>query len=521
MTHVPRSACRGIVVLALLLVAIPTLPKTVFGADEAPKPRYNVLFIAVDDLRPQLGCYGDASIQSPHIDRLAQRGIVFSRAYCQQAVCNASRASLLTGLRPDTTRIYDLSTHFRANIPDVVTLPEHFKKHGYHTQGLSKIYHGGLDDPKSWSVPHWMPKAQTHFDKEIRRRIQETIRELESQGIATQKRPLETDPATGTVLRLSGRRTVHGPAWEAPDVADNLLHDGQTTDRAVKLLEKLNKRDKPFFLAVGYIRPHLPFVAPRRYFDLYPPASEMPLARNPFPPRDVPKVALYDSLELRGYTDVPDSGPIPEETRRNLLRAYRASTSFIDAQVGRLLDELDKQGIADRTVVVLWGDHGWHLGEHDIWGKMTNFEIATRVPLILSAPGRKHPGARTDALAEFVDIYPTLCELCDLPIPENLEGASLAPVMNEPARPWKKAAFSQYPRAGARMGHTMRTDRYRYTEWRRGDKIVARELYDYQTDPEGNVNVARDPDNKELVAGLSRQLAAGWRGALPEGREAK
>ncbi|MBN1912441.1 MAG: sulfatase [Pirellulales bacterium] len=487
---------------------------------EAKKPgRYNVLFIAIDDLRPELGCYGASHMKTPNIDRLASQGTLFGRAYCQQAVCNPSRASLLTGLRPDTTKIYNLSTHFRANLPDVVTLPQHFKNHGYFTQGLCKIYHGGLDDPQSWSVPHWGPRANTYFSKKIRNQIRKTRRELEAKGISTVKRPLKVDPKTGTILQRSTRRPVHGPSWEAPDVPDNTFHDGQTADRAIELLGQFKKQDKPFFLAVGFIRPHLPFVSPKRYFDLYPPES-ITLADNPNPPDNVPELAMSGSKELRDYADIPEKGPIPEETMRKVVRAYRASASYTDAQVGRVMAELEKQGLRDNTVVVLWGDHGWHLGEHAIWGKMTNFEIATRVPMIISVPGQTKPGARTEALSEFVDIYPTLCDLCGLPVPESLEGTSLVPVMNQPDRPWKKATFSQYPRAGGHMGYTMRTDRYRYTEWRKlkgkNKGVVARELYDYQTDPQGNTNIAGDPKNAQLVADLSRQLAKGWKGALPK-----
>jgi arylsulfatase A-like enzyme len=318
---------------------------------------------------------------------------------------------------------------------------------------------------------------------------------------------------------------VDGPAWEAPDVADNVLCDGKTADRAIRRLGKFKEQRTPFFLAVGFLKPHLPFVAPKRYHDLYP-LESIELPSNRFPPKDCPRLALTNSPELRGYSDVPDTGPIPEDLMRRLIRAYRACASYTDAQVGRLLDELDRLGLRENTVVVLWGDHGWHLGEHDIWGKMTTFEIATRVPMIISAPGQKQAAAKTDALSEFVDIYPTLCELCELSLPERLEGTSLVPVMNEPGRPWKTAAFSQYPRPGGipledrirQMGYSMRTDRYRYTEWRnrKTGKVLARELYDYETDPQGNVNIANDPANKELVERLGRQLSEGWRGARPK-----
>jgi len=494
------------------------VPQRAFGSDEG---KYNVLFIAVDDLRTTLGCYGAPVIRTPNIDALAARGTVFNRAYCQQAVCSPSRTSLLTGCRPDTTRVYDLQTHFRRNLPDVVTLPQYFKQHGYHSQGFSKIYHGGLDDPRSWSVPHWAPKAAAYGKPETMAGLQKKKEELRAQGRMTETRVLEKDPETGLPLKLQEGTRVKGPSWEDPDVPDNALADGMTADKAIETLREL--KDKRFFLAVGFLKPHLPFVAPKKYFDLYP-RNKISLADNPFPPKDCPEIALTNWGELRAYTDIPSVGPLSEENARDLVRAYYAAASYTDAQIGRVLNELDRLGLRDRTVIVLWGDHGWHLGEHGLWCKHTNFEVATHAPLIFSAPGQKNPGAKTDALAEFVDVYPTLCDLAGLPMPKGLEGTSLAPVMDEPKRPWKKAAFSQYPRSKVAtykaMGYSMRTDRYRYTEWLNEDtgKPMAVELYDYQTDPKGNVNIADLPENKELVAGLSKMLHDGWKAAVPERR---
>ncbi|MBM4031865.1 MAG: sulfatase [Planctomycetes bacterium] len=493
---------------SLLFGAFPAL-----GAQgAAPKAKLNVLFIAVDDLRPQLGCYGVKHIKSPNLDKLAGRGIVFNRAYCQQAVCSPSRTSLLTGRRPDTTRIYDLQTHFRKTIPDVVTLPQHFKAHGYHCQAFSKIYHGGLDDPASWSVPHRDPGKPMYGKPETLAELQKQREKLKAEEKGPAIKVLEKDPKTGTVLKVTPPRfRLRGPSWEDPDVPDNALADGAAADMAIEALRQL--KDKPFFLAVGFLKPHLPFVAPKRYFDLYPPGS-VSLADNPFPPKDCPPIALTTWGELRAYSDIPKQGKLPDEKALELVRAYHAATSYTDAQIGRILDELDKLGIAEKTVVVVWGDHGWHLGEHGLWCKHTNFEVATRSPLIFRAPGQKKPGAKTDALAEFVDIYPTLCELCGLPLPDGLEGTSLAPLLDDPARPWKKAAFSQYPR-GKAMGYSLRTDRHRYTEWQENRKAVARELYDYQADPAGNANIADKPENKDLVAQLSKLLNDGWRAALP------
>jgi len=488
------------------------VPSALASLAGSEKRKLNVLFIAVDDLRPELGCYGVKGMKTPNIDALAASGTLFERAYCQQAVCSPSRTSLLTGLRPDTTRIYDLQTHFRLTIPDAVTLPEYFKQHGYHTQGLSKIFHGGLDDPQSWSVPHWQPKAPQYASQEIRDDIAKRLKEAQSQSEDVTEKVLQRDPDTGLALKVRRpAKRVLGPPWECADVPDNALNDGATADRAIEVLRQI--KDKPFFLAVGFLKPHLPFVAPKKYFDMYP-LDKVDLADNPYPPKDCTEFSLAHWGELRGYQGMPKTGDMPDDQARELRRAYYAAASYTDAQIGRVIDELDRLGLRDNTVIVLWGDHGWQLGEHTEWCKHTNFEVATRSPLIISAPGMKG-GVRTERFAEFVDIYPTLCDLCGLPMPEGLEGTSLKPLMANPTRPWKTAAFSQYPR-GSVMGHSIRTDRYRYTEWAEpGKQPVARELYDHKVDPEENVNAVNDPKYRAVVAELSRKLKVGWRGALP------
>lgn len=472
----------------------------------------NVLFIAVDDLRPQMGCYGDSLARTPNIDSLAAHGIVFNRAYCQQAVCSPSRSSLLTGCRPDTTQVYDLKTHFRRALPQAVTLPQCFKQNGYYCQSLSKIYHHGFDDPASWSTPAWFPAAkETHTSapsaqKPARKKLQ---------GKPPKAERDETDPATGIVLkRVTPIKVPKGASWEARDVADNALPDGQTADKAIETLRQL--KNKPFFLAVGFIKPHLPFVAPKKYFDLYP-EDRIQLPSNPLPPKDVPKVALTDFAELRGYSDIPDVGEITGQKARDLIRGYYAAMSYTDAQIGRVIDELDRLGLRENTIIVLWGDHGWQLGEHGLWCKHTNFELATRSPLLVSVPGGKNAGKKTDALVEFVDVYPTLCQLCGLEAPKKLEGTSFVPVIKDPSRAWKQAAFSQYPRPGGIMGYSMRTDRYRYTEWRQkqGDALKGVELYDHLHDPGENVNLATHAENAELTASLSRMLHQGWRHSQP------
>jgi iduronate 2-sulfatase len=480
-----------------------------------PSRKLNVLMIAVDDLRPEAGCYGVPLIRTPNIDALARRGTVFTQAYCQQAVCSPSRTSLLTGRRPDTTKIYELQTHFRATIPDVVTLPEHFKNHGYHAQGFSKIYHGGLDDPASWSVPHWTPKQPRYGKPETLADLQRRREQARAEGRLPAQAAAERDPKTGAVLMIPRpNNPVRGPSWEDPVVADSALPDGETADKAIETLRAV--KDKPFFLAVGFLNPHLPFVAPKKYFDYYP-LDRMPLAPNSFPPKDAPPLALTNSGELRNYLDIPKEGQIPDAKARELLRGYYAATSYTDAQIGRILDELDRLGLRENTIVVLWGDHGWQLGEHGLWNKHTNFEVATRSLLVVSAPGQKKVNAKTDGLTEFVDIYPSLCELAGLPLPSGLEGASFVRLLDDPKQSFKQAAFSQYPRPGQQaMGYTMRTPRYRYTEWlREGRLVIARELYDHLSDPRENVNISDRPEHKELVAKLSAQLQGGWRAALP------
>jgi iduronate 2-sulfatase len=506
-----RRSLRFRLTIFLASIIVVTWHSVVFAAQDG---KYNVLFIAVDDLRPELGCYDTPMIKTPHIDALAKTGTVFNRAYCQQAVCSPSRTSLLTGCRPDTTKIYDLHTHFRLHQPDIITLPQYFKKHGYHTQSLGKIYHGLLDDPQSWSVRSWFPRDQLYGKPENLAEVKKMKEQLRSKGKLKKLKAAKRDPKTGTVLKLGknvGARAL-GPAWEDPDVPDNALRDGMLADKAIKVLGQV--KDKPFFLAVGFYRPHLPFVAPKKYFDLYQP-QELQLAGNPFPPEDVPKIALMNFGELRTYSDIPKQGAVSDKKARELIHAYYATVSYVDAQIGRVLTELDRLGLRENTVIVLWGDHGWQLGEHGLWCKHTNFEVATRSPLIFSAPKQANRGITTDALVEFVDVYPTLVEMCDLPMPEKLEGASLLSVINKPDQPWKKAAFSQYPR-GKMMGYSMRTNRYRYTEWGKpGKPPVGVELYDHKEDPDENVNIAGQPDHKNLIAQLSKQLHAGWREAMP------
>lgn len=467
----------------------------------AQAEKLNVLFIAIDDLRPELGCYGQP-VKSPHIDRLASQGMLFERAYVQVALCMPSRVSMLTGRRPDTTGVVDFSVRFRSVLPDVVTLPQHFKNNGYHAAALGKLFH--RDDKASWSEPLFKSqRAEDDYHSEFGRQVMKWTKEDHRRltyvwdlgdGITKKKRP-------------------GGLPWESPVIPDNAVRDGQLADAAVAKMNEL--KDRPFFLAVGFHKPHLPFIAPKRYFDLYD-REAIELAPNPFPPKDAPKYATYNWNDLRHYYGIPDVGPVSDDQARDLKYAYYACVSFVDAQVGRLLSELDRLGLREKTVVVLWGDHGWQLGEHGMWDKHSNYETSTRIPLIVRAPGHK-PG-RTKALVESVDLYPTLAELAGLPRDAGLEGHSFVPLLQNPDEPWKTAAFSQYRRVipgygkiARGMGYSMRTDRYRLTKWIvPGTDFQEFELYDSQVDPQENVNLAKRPSHKDVLARLQKRMDEGW-----------
>ncbi len=416
-----------------------------------PVGKYNVLFIMVDDLRPLLGCYGHTEMHTPNIDRLAERGTLFNRAYCQSPICNPSRASILTGLRPETNGVKDNNTHFRTLVPDVVTLPQYFKSHGYYTRSLGKITHGIYSDRTSWSVRGWKPGPNAF-------------------------------PST--------------QSWQSLDVSDNELRDGQVASNTNILLEHI--QNDPFFLAVGFFKPHLPFEAPKKYFELY----DTQFTEN------IPEIIITPYNEGRFFSDIPtEGGPLSEEKTLELIRAYAASTSFIDAQVGRILDQLDVLGLTEKTVILFVGDHGFHLGENGKFAKRTIFETSLRSPLIISFPGLTPRNVTTNALVELVDIYPTLCDLCQLPIPSDLEGIGMYPVMDDPERPWKTAAFSEVDIGNA---YSIRTEQYRYSE----SKHTV-ELYDFFADPDGTTNIADLPENKEIITQLSKRLQEGWQAALP------
>ena len=511
----PILRTRAFVTVLLLLAGCASnRPKAPADPPPLPPPAGapNVLFIAVDDLRPALGCYGDAAALSPRIDALASRGTVFNKAYCQQAVCAPSRNTVLTGRRPDTARIYDLPTNFRTTLPNVVTLPQHFKRNGYHAESMGKIYHvtnGNHDDRPSWSVPSWNP-GRAEGDPPPPKPQPAT---------RPASRPSPESAAQAQAARAASKQ-ARGSPYGIRDVADADLPDGQIADRAIERLGALKAGGQPFFLAVGFHKPHLPFIAPRKYWDLHDP-SKLPPGAPPKLPAGAPAYAGNNSGELRQYAGVPDRGPMPADLARDLVHGYYACVSYMDAQVGRVLDELDRLGLRDNTVVVLWGDHGFQLNDHGLFCKHTNYEQAVRSPLIVSAPGDVARGARSDALVELVDLYPTLAELAGLPAPAGVEGTSLVPLLRDANTPWKSAAFSQWPKAipgvgSDGMGYSVRTARYRLTEWTVPDTTYrALELYDYETDPHETRNLAKDADQAKVVEEMVLLLRKGWRGAVP------
>ena len=423
----------------------------------------NLLFLVVDDLRPMLGCYGHPDAVTPNIDALAKRGLTFLNNHCQIAADGPSRQSLFTGLRPDAIQVFDDAASFRRRRPDVTPLPQHFRRSGYHTTAVGRVF----DDVASWN-----------------------------EG--------DTRAVEASFAR----------SWNASDSADADLFDGQTTQRAIAALERLGGRK--FFLAVGLERPSLPFAAPQSYFNLYPRAYVKALSAPG--PKGVPAYAMHDSAELHRFGDVPAT--LDAELNRDLVRAYLASVSYVDAQVGLILTALEQQGLLDNTVVALTSDNGFHLGELGLWGKHTNFELATRTPLIISSRGPKSAGRKSRALTELVDVYPTLCQIAGMPRPGDLDGASLVDLFENPDQLWKRAVFSQHPREipglGSGMGYSMRTSRYRYTEWGALDTPYrTAELYDYKGQPLEMENLANEPAAQTLANGLAAIMREGWRGSLP------
>lgn len=475
--------------------------------------KMNILFLAMDDLKPMLGAYGDDYIISPNIDKLASEGVVFDNAYAQQAVCAVSRVSLFCGQRPDRTKVWDLKTKMRKVKPNALTIPQYFKENGYITVGRGKLIHGAKDnDPISWTIPYIYPDRMKYAegfsapaqDRYQNPKIQALMKEAKSKKLSWRE--------TNVLFRSKGLAL----STECMDIPDNAYVDGATADAGIEFLDEFSKSDKPFFLALGFKKPHLPFVAPKKYWDMYN-REDMKVAPFQKHAKDSPELAYKLWGEIRGYSDIVKEGPIPYEKQKELIHGYHACVSYVDAQVGRVLNHLKKLGLDKNTLIVLWGDHGWHLGDHGLWTKHSNFEQATRVPLIISAPGFKK-GVHAKTMSELVDIFPTLVDYAGLKMPENLEGKSLMPVMNDVNIEVKDFAISQFQRGENDdiMGYSLRTDRYRLTVWLRGNYrkeaiyvnpvFEAVELYDYVNDPLEKVSLAKNLDYKTLTDSLTTKL---------------
>lgn len=517
-------------------------------AEKASRP--NILFIAVDDLRPELGAYGSEIAITPNMNKLAQDGLLFTRAYCQQAICGPSRASILTGLRPESSGVFHNYKKFREATPDVITLPQNFINNGYQTVSYGKVFHHGDKDPVSWSRPALKSSGNSILKHGFALPENQKIRDSTREAMFAKY---------GNVAKYG---LAMGPAYEAAEVADNVYPDGENTDLAIQTLKNLVKEGgDPFFLALGFHKPHLNWVAPKKYWDLYS-ESEIEITSQSKAPEKGATMGLPPSFELRVRSGIPKKGAFSPELERKLKQAYLACVSYVDAQVGRMLDALEETGIKDNTIIILWSDHGWHLGDMGYWGKATNYEVSTRVPLIISTPDMptKNKGTHTDALVELVDIYPTLSDLADIEFPEFVEGTSFAPLIEDPNIPWKKAAFSVFPTPALRewgaypirpvmrdtyfgpllneveveiikqqkdnwdrdlfenhlMGYAMRTQRYRLIVWKdmdSDDPPIYYELYDHQNDPTESRNIAMD--KPKVLRALLEQFNEGWKGNLP------
>lgn len=465
------------------------------NADEPP----NILFIGVDDLRPELKCYGASQMQTPNIDRLSAQGVRFDRAYCQQAVCLPSRISLLTGLRPDSTGVHDLQTHFRDTIPDVVTLPQILGNAGYHTIGMGKVYHD--EQPAEWN--EWIDVKAVSNPQTYH--LETTVADLKKREVEANSKKLKGK---------AKRQFLKGPSVESAARPDTDYEDGAMTQIAIEKLKSVKATNgKPFFMTIGYRKPHLPLVAPKKYWELYSRAN-IKLPDNYFLPEDAPKIALSTWGELRSFSDIPESGPLPKDKALELIHGYYASVSFVDAQIGLLLDTLKAEGLDKNTVVVLWSDHGWKLGEHAMWCKHTNFEIDARVPLIVRLPGSDSSNRSSDAMVELVDLYPTLCEFAGVKIPDRCEGKSLVPILRlQEDLGWREHALSQYKRSrksgGDIVGYSIKSQKGRYTEWINSEtgKTQAIEYYDHEKDPSENRNVYTKL-SKEESSLLAKRLRA-------------
>lgn len=437
---------------------------------ETEKPQLNVLFIAVDDLRPELNFYGVNQIQSPHLDNLAGQSLVFNRAYCNVPVCGASRATLLTGARPTRNRYINFSTLKDKDNPDVVSLPMLFKNNGYTTISNGKVYHHAKDDSLAWDEI-WHPAVKYDY-------ATEEYREIRS-------------------------NTYRGMPMENADVPDSAYRDGKLALKAIRDLRKLKEDNKPFFLALGFYKPHLPFTAPKNYWDKYN-REDISLPDNYRQPESTPRKAFHNYGELRNYETIPKEGHLEDDLAKELIHGYYACVSYTDAQIGLVLDELDRLGLSENTIVVLWGDHGWNLGDHMLWAKHANFNSSLQIPMLIKVPG-KTKGQRSNSIAETIDIYPSLCELTGIEKPDHLEGESLISLMYNATRE-KDYAVSKFI-----DGVTLIKGTHYYTEWTDDEGTAyERMLFDHQNDPLELDNLAEKEEYQSIVNDLSLELRDKW-----------
>ncbi len=501
--------CYTALGLCVLMLFSSCEEKSKTGSQEkSVKEKYNVLFVSIDDLRPQLGCYGDSTVVSPNLDQFAKEATVFKRAYCQQALCSASRASILTGLRPETTGItgmYQKGMPVNEQFPDAYTLPENFKDNGYFSYSIGKVFHqmGGTDVgsdnvAKAWSEPAWNPNGVGPYGPKGMKRYWQKYDSLASTG-ADMKR-LKSIPKVFYA--------------ENPDIPDNELPDGAMADKAIAMIRKFKKEDTNFFLALGFVKPHLPFVAPKKYWDLYK-RDQIRLAPNDFHPIGAPEYSMLQNIGIYKYEDAPpkDQNPTKEQAL-DAVHGYLACISYVDAQFQKVIDALKVQNLYDNTIIVVYGDHGYQVGEHNSWGtKHSNYESSTHAPLLIRIPNSKTLGKPIDNLVEFTDIYPTLKDYCNLSKPEKytLEGMSLRPLFEQTGIAWKDAAFSTYPRqipsVGRALGTGMVTDRYRLVKWEVPENTYLEyELYDHDIDPQENFNLINHPHYRDISEVLKLKM---------------
>jgi len=454
------------------------------GAEK--KSKKNVLFIMVDDLRPLLKSYGDVHAITPNIDALANRGNLFKRAYVQQAICGPSRASMLTGLYPDNTKIYKLNQTVKSTLPKHISIFEHFRNNGFHTLGKGKLFHHSSDSFSSkFSSPYEKEKGEMYSETENLKLIAKRKKEANHKKLKGLKRYSAT----------------LGPAVEVGNGNDHIYKDGRLANWATSSLT--NVSNKQFFMAVGFHKPHLPFNAPKKYWNMYN-RNSLPVSLNLTKPKGAPQIAMHNFGEIRSYTDIVKMGAIDKNKAKELVHGYYACISYIDAQVGKVLNSLKENNLEKNTIICILGDHGFSLGEHGLWCKHSNFEEATHSPLIIVDPDSSG-GKVVDSFAEFVDIYPTICELASVSEPERFDGISLVPLLKNPSKPLRDYAISQYPRHGG-MGYTIRTSKYRYTEWFKKDAVVGKELYDHELFPGENESMIGNVKYKVIEDELSKIL---------------